>query len=184
MSFSWMNLTAKNKCIVRTPSPTFYTVLSDRISRVYKLLKGFMERIFLPASLFSKRKVRGSMTVEATLLLPLVLFFFLHLMGFVEMLRLHGKIAFALWECGSQLTVYAAMPEEVAEAIPDIAVSYWYVKNRVEDFLGEDYLDNSPLVYGSKGLNYLASNYEEGCIDIGVTYQAAPPITCFPFPYI
>ena len=182
MSFSWRDFLEKNKRKERTPSPTLNIVLCKEISRVYKLRKPFMKRISLPASCFLKRDIKGSMTVEATVLLPLVLFFFLQLMGAVEMMRLHGKLTFALWECGSQLSVYTAVPEEITEAVPDIAVSYLYVKNRVEDFLGEDYLDNSPLVKGSEGLNYLASDYEADCIDIGVTYQVQPPICLFSFP--
>ncbi|MBQ7776377.1 MAG: hypothetical protein IJ379_10705 [Lachnospiraceae bacterium] len=124
------------------------------------------------------------MTVEASILIPMVLFFFLHLMGFIEMLRLHGNLCFALWECGNQLAVYAAMPEEIVEEIPDMAVSYLFVGNRVKEFLGRDYLDASPIVQGSRGLNYLASEYAEECIDIGVTYQVKPKATLFPFPYM
>ena len=122
------------------------------------------------------------MTVEAAILLPVLLFFFLHLFSVVEMLRLHSKITFGLWECGNQLAVYVAMPEELSERVPDVAVSYIYVKNRVESFLGREYLDTSPLVSGRQGLNYLASVYNEECIDIGVTYQVEPQFSIFSFP--
>ena len=65
-----------------------------------------------------------------------------------------------------------------------MAVSYLYVNSRVQQILGREYLDNSPLVYGSLGLNYLASEYQEDeNINIILTYQVSPPITCFPFPY-
>ncbi len=184
MSFSCMKRKSKQKINRRTPSPTLILIDSIKFSREKNRIKTFMKRTSL---LISKRKqggVSASMTVEATLLMPMVLFFFFHLMGYVEMLRLHGKLSFALWECGNALTVYSAMPGEVAEEIPDIAVSYLYVRNHVNHFLGEDYLDNSPVVSGRNGLNYLAATYEGDCVDIGLTYQVKPPVTLFPFPYV
>lgn len=178
MSSSWK--ISNYKQIKRTPSPTLFQVVINRISRVYKkIIILFMERI----SVFTYRrnkKIKASMTVEAAVVLPLLLFFFLHIMSAVEMLRLHGKLTFALWECGNQLTVYAAMPDELGAEIPDIAVSYLYVKNRVEKFLGKEYLEQSPLKGGGNGINYLAADYDGGCIDIGISYLVTPQITVFP----
>ena len=170
--------------INKTPSPTLKRVWFDPLSRKKKKpQKKLIEGISLFSSL-RRGKVLASMTVEAAVLLPLVMFFFLHIMGAIEMLRLHGKLSLALWECGNQLTVYSAMPGELEERIPDIAVSYLYVGNRVKAFLGKEYLENSPIVQGCRGLNYLSSSYEEDCIDIGVTYQVMPPISLFPFGYM
>lgn len=183
MSSLWSALYKKKPKINMMPSPTIRRVLKKIISRVKKD-KVLIERISVPISVGRDRSVRASMTVEAALLLPMVMFFFLHIMSSVEMLRFHGKLCFALWECGNQLTLYAAMPGELAEKVPDMAVSYLYVGNRVQNFLGKDYLDNSPVVLGGMGLNYLSSAYDEGCIDIGVTYQVKPPLTIFPFPYM
>ena len=180
MSFSWMKQKNKNKS---KSSPTLHQVVINQISRAIKTSKPSMKRI----SLFTcgrKRRYGGSMTVEAAILLPVLLFFFLHLFSVVEMLRLHSKITFGLWECGNQLAVYVAMPEELSERVPDGAVSYIYVKNRVESFLGREHLDTSPLVSGRQGLNYLASVYNEECIDIGVTYQVEPQFSIFSFPYL
>ncbi|MBO5282421.1 MAG: hypothetical protein J6B43_04750 [Lachnospiraceae bacterium] len=127
------------------------------------------------------------MTVEAAVILPLVLLFFLHLGSCMEMLRLHGRLAFALWQTGRELTVYGAAVGEDEEGggVPGLAVSYLYVDNRLEQILGRDYLDSSPLTYGSQGLNYLASEYleDEETVNIIITYQVSPRITIFPFPY-
>ncbi|MDE7224072.1 MAG: hypothetical protein K2O34_09865 [Acetatifactor sp.] len=120
------------------------------------------------------------MTVEAAVIVPLLLLFFLHLGSCMEMLRLHGRLEYALWQTGRELVVYAAAENDA----PDSAVSYLYVNSRVQQILGREYLDASPLIYGSLGLNYLASEYQEDeNINIVLTYQVAPPITCFPFPY-
>ncbi len=180
MSPSWKKQKNKNNS---KSSPTLHPVVINQISRVKKSSKTSMEGISLFTRFF-KKKYKSSMTVEASILLPLLLFFFLHLMSVVEMLRLHSKLTFALWESGNQLAVYVAIPDELGEKIPDVAVSYIYVKNRMESFLGKEYLDNSPLVSGRQGLNYLASSYDGNCIDIGLTYEVAPPISVFPFSYL
>lgn len=180
MSSSWKKQKNKNNS---KSSPTLHQVVINQISREIKTSKPSMKGISL-FTCFLRKQYKCSMTVEASILLPLLLFFFLHLMGIVEMLRLHSKLTLGLWESGNQLAVYVAMPDELSEKIPDVAVSYIYVKNRVENFLGKEYLDHSPLVAGRQGLNYLASSYDGNCIDIGVTYQVAPPISVFPFPYL
>lgn len=141
-----------------------------------------IERAYLPGSRLRGRALKGSMTVEAAVVVPLLLLFFLHLGSCMEMLRLHGRLEYALWQTGRELAVYAAM--EAGDGIPDMAVSYLYVNGRVQQILGREYLDDSPLVYGSYGLNYLASEYQDDeNINIVLTYQVSPPITCFPFPY-
>lgn len=158
------------------PSPMCNSLLHE-----YKS-KPCIERAYLPASRHVGRKLMGSMTVEAAVVVPLLLLFFLHLGSCMEMLRLHGRLEYALWQTGRELAVYAAA--EAASDVPDMAVSYLYVNNRVQQILGREYLDDSPLVYGSLGLNYLASEYQEDeNINIVLTYQVSPPITCFPFPY-
>ncbi len=54
------------------------------------------------------KKTAGSMTVEASLVLPLFLFFFLNLGSVMEVLRLHGKMETALWEIGRETGVYGS----------------------------------------------------------------------------
>lgn len=46
------------------------------------------------------------MTVEASIVLPLILFFFMNLASSIEMIRLHGNLQLALWETGNELIVY------------------------------------------------------------------------------
>lgn len=128
-------------------------------------------------------EISGSMTLEAAMVIPLFLFFFLNLMSSVEMLRLHGNVAAALWENGRIMAVsgYAYDGEgsesKLLEAggvlLSDLAVSAALVTQ-----LGQEYLDSSPLTHGKNGLNLLESSYmEEDCIDIKVTYSVSPAFT-------
>ena len=77
MSSSWKR--SNYKQMNKTPSPTLYQVEINQISRVYKKnILSFMERI----SVFTYqrgRRLKGSMTVEAAVILPLLLFFILHI---------------------------------------------------------------------------------------------------------
>ena len=127
------------------------------------------------------RSIAGSMTVEASLVLPLFLIFFLNLGSAMEMMRLHGKVEAALWETGRELSVYGSLlqKEESAASGAEAAeslFSYAYVKLRVENILGKKYLESAPLEAGSRGLRYLEMDPAdvEECIEIAVAYKAEP----------
>lgn len=184
MSFLWTSNRSKLN-YYKLPSPTYTKVISDRKSRKKNIIpKVSSRRMSFFSPLLKKSVLRGGMTVEASIVLPLFIFFFLHLAGYMEMLRLHGKLTFALWNAGKQLSVYTAIADDMSLEVPDAAVSYLYVQNSVKGLLGKSYLDTSPLVYGSSGLNYLSADYDEKYVDIAVTYQVEPQVTIFPFAYM
>ena len=122
----------------------------------------------------------GSMTVEAAVIIPLLLFFFMNLMSVMEMIRLHSNLELALWKNGKVMTVVGHVFNEVEDENEllqlggTLLTDYALYLGIVEE-LGEDYLDHSPLTYGSKGLNFLESSYmEDDCIDVKLTYQVSP----------
>lgn len=172
------------------PSPTADKNSPKRFSQIFLISPSVcmitsLEGISLPAR-GKGRRLPAGMTLEAAFLMPLLLFFFLHLFSVVEMLRLHGKLELALWNTGRQLALYGPAAEALRLSLPDIGVSYLYVDGQVRDLLGEEYLEDSPLAKGAKGLNYLSSSYleEDQCVDIAVTYQVRPSPTLFPVPYL
>jgi len=139
------------------------------------------------AALFSC-KISAGMTVEASILLPLFIFFFLNLGCAIEMIRLHGNLQLALWQTGSQLAVYGyaldsgELPEEGEKedswwkGMAGIVFSSTYVKAQLIDTLGESYLDQSPLTKGAEGLQLWESDIfgPEDKIDVVVTYSVSP----------
>lgn len=140
-----------------------------------------IKRIPLPASL--QIHVQCSMTLEAALIVPLMLFFFLNLMSAIEMLRLHGNLEMALWENGRMMAVGGYVYDQTSLAESDnlilrlggTALTDWAVHNAVCDQLGDAYLESTPLTHGAEGLNFMESSYmKEDCIDIKVTYQVSP----------
>lgn len=128
--------------------------------------------------------LRGSMTVEAAFVLPLFLFFFLNLFSALEMLRLHGNLQAAVWETGRQMAVYGYVYDQAAEGeaggtLQDMGVSLlseFAARNSVIRYLGEAYLEESPLSGGKNGLIFLESSFlrENDCVDIKVTYEVSP----------
>jgi len=161
---------------------------------VSSLQKGFWMKfwrnrvkVFLPTLYRNHAKRRplpdscqGSMTVEAAVLMPLFLFFFLNLMSGVEMLRLHGNIQYALWEYGKLISVSGYAYDHLSEGemivgpggviVADYGIAYALRKE-----LGDSYMNTSPLKYGISGLNLLESDYITGdCVDIRLTYRVEP----------
>ena len=182
------NTTKKGK-----PSPTHLNFWPDsarnpdtspdggmsRPSVLFRFIKG--------TSLFASlsRKVEAGMTVEASIVLPLFLFFFLNLGCAIEMIRLHGNLQLALWQIGSKMSVYGyaldsgELPENHDGWWRDLAgavVSATYVKGQVISSAGTDYLNGSPLTNGAAGIQLWESEIfgSDDRMDIIVTYSVSP----------
>ena len=151
-----------------------------------KPIKSLMEGMF--PFFFHKYHTSGwhaGMTVEAAIVLPCFLFFFLNLLGIIEVYRLHSTLLAALRETGRELSVYAYAYKAVTKEEEDegleallenIAFSYLYVKGRVESLAGEEYLDTSPLSEGKESIRYTDSSIlQQGdIIDLVASYQVSP----------
>lgn len=123
-------------------------------------------------SLFFKR-VKAGMTVEAAVALPLCLLFLVNLGYAVEIIRLHNNLQFALWDAGSRVAMYGC---EQGEGSFSVLATEFYIGNRLRDSVGEDYLDSSPLVRGSRGLQLWETGLSDtgNELDIKLTYQVGP----------
>ena len=52
---------------------------------------------------------RGSMTIEAAIVLPCFLFFFINLSSSLEMIRLCGNLEYALHNAGNEVCLYGSL---------------------------------------------------------------------------
>lgn len=183
MPFLWGKKETKNHLAKKNkkPSPTnqlFTTGLARsphkitggsvrRLCPIYRLI----EKVPLPASFH--RKLKAGMTVEAAVVLPLFLFFVLNLSCAIELIRLHGNLQLALWETGSQMAVYGHGLEDSTMAS---MFSYFYVQDQMVKYVGEEYLNSSPLTKGAKGLipweSEIFTSKDE--MDLIITYQVSP----------
>lgn len=138
-------------------------------------------------SLFTSlsQRVQASMTVEASVVLPLFLFFFLNLSCAIEFIRLHGNLEFAVCNAGNCMAVYGyALAEseqekvdnELVQELMDIGFSYTYLKQEIINNVGAKYLEESPIVDGTKGLQFWESEIFNGQdhFEMLVTYRVAP----------
>lgn len=146
-----------------------------------------------PRSFFS-RFLQASMTVEASLVLPLFLLFFLTLGSSMEMLRFHGRLAMALWNVGRETSLYGTALDvlqkdreeqgrqeaaDLWETVGNLAFSQGYVRGKVEERLGKEYLQEAPVANGAAGLRYWGGSIlnQEDLVEIVVSYQVEPKWT-------
>ena len=167
----------------------------------------------------------GSMTVEAAIVLPVFLFFFINLSASLEMIRLYGNLEYALHGAGNEVCLYGSLLtepmkdlgstghvgasdteasessesssgsgtssgtadtygsgnissgdiESILSMAEGTALSYTYVRYRMIDVLGEDYLDASPLTSGKSGLNFYGSTLDDDILDIRLSCRVGTP---------
>lgn len=141
----------------------------------------------LPGLIFGRAD--AGMTVEAAILLPLFLFVFLNLGLLIEMIRLRGNLHLALWQIGRELSLYGYVldsgeaPEDDGQEddawwkdLGGIVFASTFIKNKLVQLAGKEYLDSSPLTKGSNGLALWESDIfgDEDTMDIVVTYSVSP----------
>lgn len=135
----------------------------------------------ISAFTFFEKNIRASMTVEATILLPIVLFFVLSMGNAIEIIRLHSKMEWAMWDVGRHIASYGHMLRKEDETenitLPMALLTEVYAKTCVEEMLGKDYLEASPLKNGADGLNFLETKMmDDGCFEVIVTYVVWPDV--------
>lgn len=144
------------------------------------------------------RESRGSMTVEAAMVLPLFLFFLLNVLTLFEAVRLQSSLQAALQQCGEELCEYAyymeyaagnegdggdggsagtGMPEEIGSRIFTQA----YVQGHVNASLGRDYLRR---MCAGGGITYRHSRIltKDGNILLSAEYRIRPFIPVLALP--
>ncbi len=136
--------------------------------------------------LFSKRMSsvilldsKGSLTVEAALVIPLFLFAVMAILSFVQMLHMQMAMDSAMHQRAKELATYGyaqsmwSKGHEADLPMPaEMLFSEIYVKNQVETDLGRDYLKASPL----KGDIYFLDSriMENDRIELHSSYYVSP----------
>jgi len=181
-----------NQMIQNVPSPR-----QNRFYRNYR--QTFFNTHFCQAgikrawtSISRLGQVEAGMTVEASLVLPLFLLFFVNIGSAMEMIRLHSNMELALYDVGRSMSIYGYALADVkevyqtddervgqfVEGIGEFALTNLYVESQLIQYLGRDYLNESPIAGGAEGLDLYESELldEEGHMEIIVTYQVSPTV--------
>ena len=137
----------------------------------------------------------GSVTLEAALVLPLFLYFFLNLFTLFDILRVQSLVEAALHQAGREIGQHAFTlhyAEEViaradGAAVTDGAglslVSAAYAKQRVRDYLEETGANLQCVKGGLDGFSMLRSDplSQDGVLDLVISYEVQPLVRILPF---
>ena len=184
-----------NKLRKKKPSPTCQNNFSDSARNPKSSREGCQGRPFVlfhpikGISLFTFffKPLHAGMTIEASIVLPLFLFFFLNLGCAIEMIRLHGNLQLSLWQIGSRLSVYGYAADSGEQPqngeqedgwwkeLAGVALSSTFVKREMIRSAGKEYLDRSPITNGAEGLQFWESRIfgPEDEISIVATYAVS-----------
>lgn len=138
----------------------------------------------------SARSMRGSITIEAAVAFPMFLFFMLNMISMISVFHVHSRVEAALHQTGRKMAVYAYAAEHIADttgiestALSSVMLSTGYVKQEIVNYIGEDYLDRSPIVNGRKGISLMQSAImeEDDMIDLVAVYKVKPAFAMMGF---
>ncbi len=134
----------------------------------------------------------ASVTVEASIALPLYLFFFANILTAFDILRMQCDLTAALHQTGNAIAAHAfdlKYAGEMAEGLKGnddetgggtdagtAVASLVYAESRVRSYLGSEYLSRSVVQGGSGGLSFLQSQimHRADEIDLVVSYKVKP----------
>ncbi|MBQ3796409.1 MAG: hypothetical protein II842_09040 [Butyrivibrio sp.] len=137
----------------------------------------------------NKRKIRlsGAMTLEASIALPLFIFFFLNIMSAISIIQIQSDMEAVLHQTGSELMQLAFDINTGKEVVlgggtdeaglAEAGALSLYASKSVRNSL-EDRLKNSMVMDGAEDLNFLSSKIMQGddIIDIVVDYKVHPVV--------
>lgn len=123
---------------------------------------------------FSSLKYRGSMTVEASMVLPVFLFFMMTLLMAIEMVRLQSNLFAGL---GSSEAIH--MEEQIQRVLLDQPLLEHFNADAAEEYLNEQESGRLCLL-GSISVRNQSDVQRNGRIEVEVQYQIKPFIYWLP----
>ena len=145
----------------------------------------------------SKRSVslfpylKGSITIETALSLPLFLFFCIQIISVINILQLHSAITAALHQEVSRLSLQAYAYEKASIDVEEFFVNMLednVLKEQVINRIGREYLNRSMIEGGSQGISIvplgetgLYNQHKQEEIEVVLTYRIKPIINILGF---
>lgn len=127
-------------------------------------------------------RLKASMTLEATLIIPLFLFAILNMYSAVTYIQVHTRMCCAMCETGLMLARQRYAYEQITEGHTlmqsepvDSLFALTYVKNDVLERVGEEYLESIGIEDGPGGISFLMSDVTSSeYIDLQADYKVMP----------
>ena len=132
-----------------------------------------------------KHYYRGSMTLEASIALPLFVFFFLNIMSAIWIIQIQSDLEAALHQTGSEITKLSFDIREGEDilsldgndgiGLAEMAALRLYAVSSVKEYLA-DSLKHNPVMDGADSLSFISSKVMQGddIVDIVVDYKVHP----------
>lgn len=140
------------------------------------------------ASSFASWKLNASMTVEASIVLPLFLFFIIQIMSAINMIGVQSRLEAALHQTGNKMafsgyTYEKASNNILIDSLASVALTEVYAKNQVINYAGKEYLDKSCIKNGAKGISFDGTSImgSNDIIEICTFYYVEPLVTILGF---
>lgn len=125
--------------------------------------------------------LNGSLSLEASIVLPLFIGAVVMVIFFIQAIQMEMRIQKALYNqilksSGYAYFVNIANISDPAEQL----IETEYVRNKVINEVGKEYLDNSYIIGGSKGIYAnIFAKAEDGILDISLIYKMNIPFNIF-----
>ena len=169
-------------------SVTVYASKEMRSRYVFSKRPG---RPFVPAlpdqGVMKAHRCRGSMTLEAALILPFFLFVIINLLSIVEMYRCHAAVTASLWKSGRQMALYGYLYDKLdlddyAKELNSVTISETYVRMKLHSDLEENGSGLVVLGPGTEGISLIRSQLmnEKDRICLKADFILSPPCRLYP----
>lgn len=128
---------------------------------------------------------QASITVESAIALPLFLFFCIQMISIISLIHLHSVVEAALHQEAAKAALHAyaydklgISNEAAAGFLEDI-----YLKNKVIQRAGQQYLDHSMIKNGSRGIHIICTEEKnaQDTVDVVLFYKVEPAIDLLGF---
>lgn len=123
--------------------------------------------------------INASMTVEASIIVPLFIFCMINLLFGLQVMETSSRITAALHETGNEICSYGyAFEKGVGDSIAISASSLVYVSSKVAKHLGPTVDKRGGIKGGISGISYLGSKImtEGNIVKIVITYSLKFPV--------
>ncbi len=134
----------------------------------------------------ASKSLKASLTVEASVVLPLFLFAMLSIVYLLEGIRFSSRLENAMRESAMKMSAYAYVyedlgSEEAGGFLGGVIITEAAAKGQIFAELGDDYIQSAPLEKGKNGVSMVGSSFlgSDQMIDLTAVWKYAPPFNLF-----
>lgn len=123
------------------------------------------------------KKIKGSLTVETALVLPIFLFLSITLISFLDIMNCYIEMEYALHETAREMAIvyYPLSQREEYEGVMLEAIAEGILIEKI----GIGKINSLPIKNGMAGINIFRSDIDNEYIELVITYKVSPLLDIF-----